>query len=441
MIKSRRSVLIVVSIILLLCLFLIFHSSHQIYSVQDVTHDDARKSIIDKEENNNNFGKKHQAEISEGTTKTHDAEASIISRGEHSDNDESERLHIAMISHGWNLPAAKAYHNPNTIKGPDLSLKMTVAGILRYTTSPVTLYFVVGEDDKPRIRALMAPIRYWRRSLEWAFVPLDEAKLDEWMSFIGHRPSHRTGMAGNIKFFYPLVFPARITRLLMLDTDILVQHDMRDLWRHFERFEQGQLYAMAPQWQGSVHPTRDNQFNAGVMLLRLDRMREAQWLQLARDSIDNWHAKGFTPRCCSHGDQTVFHMIRVFRKGALGLAPPAFIPRHWNVNKCHGYQGLKSSGDQLPKHMPYVGLVHLGCCKLCTKDKIGPRWARVVDVLNGTNFEEYFGSAENGRKKMPELLLHGNEKHEVHHYHDEKNDEKKMMKKEGVVRVKFVEFR
>ncbi len=105
-----------------------------------------------------------------------------------------------MISHGWHLPAAKAYHTPNTIKGPDLSLKMTIAGILRYTTNPVTLYFVVGEADKAHINALMAPIKFWRAGLEWSFVPLDATKLDEWMAFIGHRPSHRTGMAGNIKF-------------------------------------------------------------------------------------------------------------------------------------------------------------------------------------------------------------------------------------------------
>jgi hypothetical protein len=82
----------------------------------------------------------------------------------------------------------------------------------------------------------------------------------------------------------------------------------------------------------------------------------------------------------------VFHMIRVYYKGALGLSATAHIPRHWNVNKCHGYQGLKTHGDSLPKHMPYVGLVHLGCCKLCTKQKVGPRWAKVVDVLNGTDF-------------------------------------------------------
>jgi hypothetical protein len=312
-------------------------------------------------------------------------------RGEH------ERLHIALISHGWHT--APHYHDDTTIKGPTMSLRMCIAGILKYTTSPVSLYFVTGERDEPPIRELMRGVRFWRRRLEWRFVRLDEAQLERWMDAIGHRATHRTGQAGNVKFFYPLVFP-RLDRLLMLDTDVLIDHDLTDLWMHFRHFEPRQLYAMTPQW-ASVHPTKDNQFNAGVMLLRLDRMRAAArpggWLQLAKESIDNWHAKGMKPPCCTHGDQTVFHMIRFYRPTAsLGRSPAAWIPRHWNINKCHGYQGVRDSGggggNSLPKHMPFVGLVHLGCCKKCTRAKIGPRWARLVDKLNGTDIVHAFSA-------------------------------------------------
>lgn len=301
---------------------------------------------------------------------------------------ERERLHIALISHGWHT--APHYHDEKTIKGPTMSLKMCIAGILRYTTSPVSIYFVTGERDEAPIVEMMRGVNFWRRKLDWRFVRLDETQLDKWMDAIGHRASHRTGMAGNIKFFYPLVFP-RLDRLLMLDTDVLIDHDLTDLWMHFRHFEPRQLYAMTPQWS-SVHPTKDNQFNAGVMLLRLDRMRAVDWLKLSKDSIDNWHDKGMKPPCCTHGDQTVFHMIRFYRPSAsLGKGSSAWIPRHWNINKCHQYQGIRGEDErQLPKHMPFVGLVHLGCCKKCTKEKIGPRWGRLVDVLNGTRLESEF---------------------------------------------------
>ena len=304
------------------------------------------------------------------------------------DDPEPRRIHVALISHGWHT--APHYHNDDTIKGPTMSLKMCLAGILRHTTAPLSLYFVTGERDEAPIVEMLRGVRYARADLDWRFVRLDEAKLDEWMDVIGHRASHRTGKAGNIKFFYPLVFPA-LRRLLMLDTDVLIDHDLAGLWAHFARFEPAQLYAMAPQWQGAAHPAKDNQFNAGVMLLRLDRMRGADWLRLSRASIDNWHAKGMTPRCCTHGDQTVFHMVRFYRPGALGHRAAAHIPRHWNINKCHGYQGLGAGGgERLPRHMPYVGLVHLGCCRMCTKAKIGPRWARLVDALNGTDLTTAF---------------------------------------------------
>jgi hypothetical protein len=314
-------------------------------------------------------------------------------------------MNVALISHGWHTAAH--YHDDNTIKGPVMSLRLTLAGLLQHTTVPTRLFFVVGPRNAPPIARVMRHIRHWVAPLRWTFVYLNETQLDGWMDAVGHRASHRTGRAGNVKYFYSELFP-HLDRVLLLDSDVLIAHDLADLWAHFARFTPRQLYAMAPQW-GSVDAVKDNQFNAGVMLHRLDRMRAAGWINLTRRAIDNWHAKGVQPPCCTHGDQTKFHMVRYLEPESIGGANrSAWIPRHWNINKCHQYQGLghKVRGDgtapRLPKHMPYVGLVHLGCCKQCTRDKIGPRWALVLDPLLAFDLQHEFDSATPvGRCRYP----------------------------------------
>jgi hypothetical protein len=285
----------------------------------------------------------------------------------------SDRLVICMISYGWD---AKGYETNETIKGSRHSLPVALKGILSTIRKCQHLhfYFVTGLADEERIRSMLAPLKCAPVNVTFSFVPLNETQLDEWMSFIGHKASHRTGAAGNIKYFYPLLFPNE-EKVLMLDSDILVGRDLSDLWSEFDRFTPTQLFALSPQWP-TVHASKDNQFNAGVGLLHLQRMREADWLSLSKAAIRHWDQSGMTPKCCAHGDQSAFHMVRYYRPGALGL-----LPRWWNINKCHQYQQI----HRKPKGS-FVGIVHLGCCKMCTRAKIGPRWAALYDSISNISF-------------------------------------------------------
>lgn len=119
----------------------------------------------------------------------------------------------------------------------------------------------------------------------------------------------------------------------MLDSDVLVDRDICELWEHFQFFPRDQLFAFAPQ-KVPMQISKDNQFNAGVALLHLERMRQANWLTLARSSIAAWDASpSQSPKCCAHGDQSVFHMVRWYRP----LVFQYVLPRWWNLNKCHSY--------------------------------------------------------------------------------------------------------
>lgn len=352
-------------------------------------------------------------------------------------------INIALISHGWDT--APGYHSDETIKGPKLSVEVTIQGILRVTNCPVHVLFVTGAKEEKRIRDFLTQLPAWRCDFSFEFVSLNETLLDEWMSAIGHQATHRTGRAGNIKFFYPNFFPG-LDRVIMLDTDVLIGSDLCQLWHEFDHFSEAQLFSFAPQWK-YLNIAKDNQFNAGVGLLHLQRMRDANWLQLARDAIRHWHLKGMKPRCCAHGDQSVFHMIRFLRPSAM----PAPLSRWWNINKCHKYHGLNPNliplsstdgsaaaeaemnaplldslpsvdnrvsssegsdtspvvstwiehsekdvkgknplmGTPQPGPGVFIGIVHLGCCRMCTKAKIGTRWAALFDEIRSVSLTEY----------------------------------------------------
>ena len=291
---------------------------------------------------------------------------------------QNEPIVIALVSHGW---TARGYEAEDSIKGSHHSVPVCIKGILQNAAlgSWYHILFVVGVEDEERIRdwihinapphpatTTIRPVRF-----TFEFHQLNETQLEVWMKYIGHTPSHRTGPAGNVKFFYPLMFP-HLSRLLMLDTDVLISSDVAGLWALFRNFHTGQLYSMAPQWR-SYSTSKDNQLNAGVMLLDLHAMRNAAWLELARQSIQQWDKKKMTPRCCAHGDQSAFHMVRWFKPTALQF----LLPRGWNLNKCHQYQHV----ERMAPGSYFVGIVHLGCCKLCTREKIGRRWAKLFDAI------------------------------------------------------------
>jgi hypothetical protein len=67
-------------------------------------------------------------------------------------------------------------------------------------------------------------------------------------------------------------------------------------------------------------------------------------------------------------------MIRFYDPAAL----VHLLPRWWNINKCHNYQGIHRN----PKGS-FVGIVHLGCCKMCRRHHLQPRWLQLLDRIEG----------------------------------------------------------
>lgn len=94
------------------------------------------------------------------------------------------------------------------------------------------------------------------------------------------------------RLLIPRVFPATVSRVLYLDTDILVLDDLRELWKtDLEGAIVGAvLDGVDPQLKGGKSglekvPRVRDYFNAGVLLIELDRWRKEQVSQRALEYL------------------------------------------------------------------------------------------------------------------------------------------------------------
>ncbi|KAF7232065.1 hypothetical protein EG68_08818 [Paragonimus skrjabini miyazakii] len=55
------------------------------------------------------------------------------------------------------------------------------------------------------------------------------------------------GILGLQKIFIPEVLPKRVSKVILLDTDVLFNHDIADLWKLLEQFDANQFFGGAPE--------------------------------------------------------------------------------------------------------------------------------------------------------------------------------------------------
>lgn len=88
-----------------------------------------------------------------------------------------------------------------------------------------------------------------------------------------------------MRLFLPYLL-RHVTKVIYLDLDIIVLRPLADLWRHFDTFDDKQIAGLTPArlWFNMTYDLTSDKpfsipygFNAGVQLMRLDRMRQLPW--------------------------------------------------------------------------------------------------------------------------------------------------------------------
>ncbi|CAH8837704.1 unnamed protein product [Trichobilharzia szidati] len=134
--------------------------------------------------------------------------------------------------------------------------------------------------------------------------------LEEYENKVSWIPStHYSGIFGLSKLLIPEILPDSVEKVISLDIDLLVNSDLLELWRYFDKFNSSQMiglvanqspwylrktnrvvwpawcaictcYLFFPHAGGQFKYIENGQrsgYNTGVMLLHLDRLRKFHW--------------------------------------------------------------------------------------------------------------------------------------------------------------------
>ncbi|XP_077623562.1 xylosyl- and glucuronyltransferase LARGE2 isoform X1 [Crocuta crocuta] len=223
-----------------------------------------------------------------------------------------ELLHVAIVCAG---------HNSSR------DLNTLVKSVLFYRKNP--LHFHLVTDAVARNILEMLFHTWMVPAVRVSFYDLEELKPQ--VSWIPNK--HYSGLYGLMKLVLPGALPPDLARVIVLDTDVTFASDIAELWALFAHFSDKQVIGLVENqsdwylgnlWRNHrPWPALGRGFNTGVILLRLDRLRQAGWGQLWKLTATR---ELLTLPATSLADQDIFNAVI---KEHPGLVRP--LPCIWNV--------------------------------------------------------------------------------------------------------------
>ncbi|XP_054443162.1 xylosyl- and glucuronyltransferase LARGE2 [Pteronotus mesoamericanus] len=202
-----------------------------------------------------------------------------------------------------------------------------VKSMLFYRKNPLHLHLVTDAVARGILETLF---RTWMVPAVWvSFYDADALKPQ--VSWIPNK--HYSGLYGLMKLVLPGALPPDLARVIVLDTDVTFASDIAELWALFAHFSDEQVIGLVENqsnwylgnlWRNhKPWPALGRGFNTGVILLRLDRLRQAGWEQMWKLTAAQ---ELLTLPATSLADQDIFNAVI---KGHPGLVLP--LPCVWNV--------------------------------------------------------------------------------------------------------------
>ncbi|XP_044895122.1 LARGE xylosyl- and glucuronyltransferase 2 isoform X2 [Felis catus] len=213
-----------------------------------------------------------------------------------------ELLHVAIVCAG---------HNSSR------DLNTLVKSVLFYRKNPLHFHLVTDAVA--------------RNILEMLFHTWMVPAVGPQVSWIPNK--HYSGLYGLMKLVLPGALPPDLARVIVLDTDVTFASDIAELWALFAHFSDKQVIGLVENqsdwylgnlWRNHrPWPALGRGFNTGVILLRLDRLRQAGWGQMWKLTATR---ELLTLPATSLADQDIFNAVI---KEHPGLVQP--LPCVWNV--------------------------------------------------------------------------------------------------------------
>ncbi|XP_006896830.1 PREDICTED: glycosyltransferase-like protein LARGE2 [Elephantulus edwardii] len=223
-----------------------------------------------------------------------------------------ELLHVAVVCAGYNSSR---------------DVVTLMKSLLFYRKNPLHLHLVTDTVARNILETLfntwMVP------ALRVSFYDAD--RFQHQVSWIPN--THYSGIYGLLKLVLPDILPPDLTRVLVLDTDVTFASDIAELWAFFAHFSDKQVIGLVENqsdwylgnlWKNhKPWPALGRGFNTGVILLRLDRLRQIGWMQTWKVMT---RRQLLTLSSTSLADQDIFNSIIKEDPGLVLL-----LPCIWNV--------------------------------------------------------------------------------------------------------------
>ncbi|KRX26823.1 Glycosyltransferase-like protein LARGE1 [Trichinella nelsoni] len=185
-------------------------------------------------------------------------------------NTRCEVIHIAVVSGGFQSR---------------LQLLTLLKSVLFYRSTPLHFHIVTDSDLSEKI------LRTLFSTWNLPSVSLSIYRLDEALEDINWIPNgHYSGLFGLSKLILPKILSTSVTKVVVLDVDILFVSDIFELWNFLSKFNDSQVLGMTENqsdwYLGNLFldykpwPALGRGYNSGVILMNLLKLRAINWTEL-----------------------------------------------------------------------------------------------------------------------------------------------------------------
>lgn len=176
-----------------------------------------------------------------------------------------EPMHVGFVCSG---------HKSN------LYLMTLLKSILFHRNKPLHFHLIVNKFSDKVLRTLF-------ETWDIPQVTVSFYDMNDYLPDIRWVPnSHYSGIYGLLKLLFPTVLP-NVEKIIILDTDLIFTSDIDELWQLFNNFDYLHAIGLVENEsdfylskKSTIWPAIGRGYNTGVILYRLDRLRNMQWDKL-----------------------------------------------------------------------------------------------------------------------------------------------------------------
>uniref|UniRef100_A0A8C6U0Z3 LARGE xylosyl- and glucuronyltransferase 1 n=1 Tax=Neogobius melanostomus TaxID=47308 RepID=A0A8C6U0Z3_9GOBI len=230
--------------------------------------------------------------------------------------DKCETIHVAIVCAGYNASR---------------DVVTLVKSVLFHRRNPLHFHFITDSIAQKILSSLFTS--WMVPAVRVNFYDGDELKSE--VSWIPNK--HYSGIYGLMKLVLTKTLPSALQKVIVLDTDITFATDIAELWAVFHKFKAQQVLGLVENqsdwylgnlWKNHrpwpySHPALRRDFNTGVILLLLDRLRKLRWEQMWRLTAER-ELMGMLST--SLADQDIFNAV--IKQNPFMVYP---LPCYWNV--------------------------------------------------------------------------------------------------------------